>query len=248
MSKVARGLIEKIQSELCELSGGQVRLSGITARDLSGDIRAQTLDVLTIVNERLAERGMDRASVLMVHIWLSDMSLFQGMTAEWNNWVGDLAPPSRSCVSGTPVVPGALLEVEVAAILPGAPIGKEAIQRYGLVKGPGRPTMCLALGHSDWFTVCTLASDCSVGITGQTQQILDVFEGFMDAAGVARSDACKLEIWLKSVDDFDTVGGVLETWFAPAQPPAASVVGANMASPDMLIEIRLTATIHSRPD
>ena len=106
--------------------------------------------------------------------------------------------------------------------------------------------MCLALGHGNWFTVCTLASDCSVGITGQTHQILDVFDAFMKEAGVARAAACKLEVWLKDIQDHDVVQQVLADWFAPAQVPAISVVGANMAGPDMLIEIRLTATTQSR--
>ena len=202
---------------------------------------AQTRDVLGLVDEHLAAQGMDRSSVLIAHIWLSDMSLFQGMTAEWNNWVGDLPPPSRSCVSGTPVVHGALLTVDVTAVRHDALVGKEAIERFGLVQGPGRPSMCLALGLGDWFTVCTVPSDCRVGIRGQTQQILDVFDRFMREAGVARSDANRLEVWLKDISDCDAVTDVLVSWFAPANVPAVTVVGAHMASPDMLIEIRLTA-------
>ena len=243
MTGIDLDLIGQHQTESCELEGGHVRFSSMIARDLSGDVRAQTRDVLGLVDECLAVRGMDRASVLIVHIWLRDMSLFQGMTAEWNNWIGDLDPPSRSCVSGGPVVPGALLAVDVTAVLPEAPVGKEAIRRFGLVRGPGRPTMCLALGLGDWFTVCTLASDCSAGIAGQTQQILRVFDGFMGDAAIKKTDASKLEVWLKDIDDVDAVSGVLANWFAPAQPPALTVVGANMASPDMLIEIRLTAAI-----
>lgn len=242
MTALDAGAVAVNQSEHRTLGGGHVRLSGIMARDVAGDIAAQTRDVFEIVDARLADLGIDQRSLLAVHIWLHDMSLFQGMTAEWNNWIGDLPPPSRSCVSGTPVVPGALLEVEVVAVLPGAILSPQEIQRFGLVRGPGRPTMCLALRHGAWFTVCTLASDCSVGVIGQTQQILDVFDGFMVEAGIVRAHACKLEIWLKHVSDFDAVNEVLEAWFAPGPLPAASVVGANMANPDMLIEIRLTAT------
>lgn len=242
MTVVDQAMVASIQSLARDAGNGQIRFSGMTARDLSGDVRAQTRDVLALVDEQLSRLGLDRRSVLMVHIWLSDMSLFQGMTSEWNNWIGDLAPPSRSCVSGTSVISGALLEVEVIALSSQAVPDNGAIQRYGLVRGPGRPTMCLALGHGNWFTVCTLASDCSVGVTGQTRQILDVFDTFMNEAGIARSAACKLEVWLKDIQDHDVVQQVLAAWFAPAQVPAISVVGANMARPDMLIEIRLTAT------
>lgn len=245
MSAVTDQLLRTTQSEACDLGGGRVRFSGITAPDTTQDVRAQTRDVLATADQRLAEQGVDRSAVLMVHIWLSDMALFQDMTSQWNTWVGDLAPPSRSCVSGTPVVPGALLEIEVLALLPDASSGPDAIKRFGLVSGPGRPTMCLALRHEEWFTVCTLASDCSVGVVGQTQQILDVFDTFMEEAGVARCDACRLEIWLKDIDDLDAVYGVLGSWFGPSHLPPLSAVGANMAAPDMLIEIRLTATVTS---
>ncbi|MEM7750263.1 MAG: Rid family hydrolase [Pseudomonadota bacterium] len=243
MPTVDDQLLAGTQSVSCELDGGLVRFSGITPRDLSGDVRAQMRDALTIVDQRLSELGIDRTSVLMVHIWLSSMTLFQGMTAEWNNWVGDLAPPSRSCVSGTPVLPGALLELEVLALLPAAPVKLVEIERYGLVRGPGRPTMCLALRCGDWFTVCTLASDTSQDIVGQTGQVLSVFDDLMREASVARSASCKLEIWLRDISDFDAVSDVLKDWFAPGAMPAVTVVGANMAGSDMLIEIRLTATL-----
>lgn len=243
MSVVDRGAIAATQSSHRELDGGRVRLSGIMARDVDADVQVQTRDALGVVDQRLAELGLDRSALLAVHIWLKEMSLFQGMTTEWNSWIGNRAPPSRSCVSGSPIVPGALLELEVIAARPRTMTEGSLIERYGLVRGPGRPTMCLALRHGDWFTVCTLASDRSVGIDGQTQQILDVFDGYMEDAGVARSDACRLEIWLKNMGDLDAVNDVLEAWFAPGPLPAASIVAAHMASGDMLIEIRLTATV-----
>ena len=243
MVPITKELLSTTQSEARELGNGRVRFSGITATDTTQDIGGQTREVLAIADARLAECDVDRRAVLMVHIWLRDMSLFQDMTSEWNNWVGDLAPPSRSCVSGTPVIPGALLEIEVIALLPDTSSRPDAIKRFGLVRGPGRPTMCLALVHEDWFTVCTLASDCSADVVGQTQQILHVFETFMEDGGVARSDAAKLEIWLKDIDDLDAVYGVLVSWFGSSNVPAVSAVGANMAAPDMLIEIRLTASV-----
>ena len=246
MSALNSQLLNVVQSEARELGDGRVWLSGISATDTTLDVGTQTREVLAIADARLAERGVDRRAVLMVHIWLSDMDLFQDMTAKWNNWVGDLAPPSRSCVSGMPVIPGALLVIEVIALLPDAPSGPDSIKRFGLVSGPGRPTMCLALGYQDWFTVCTLASDCSVGVVGQTKQILDVFQKFMEEGGVTRSDATQLEIWLKDIDDLDAVYGVLVSWFGSSKLPAVSAVGANMAASEMLIEIRLTASVRAR--
>ena len=145
MSAVSGELLNVAQSAARELGDGRIRFSGISATDTTQDVGTQTREVLAISDARLAEQGVDRSAVLMVHIWLSDMYLFQDMTAEWNNWFGHLAPPSRSCVCDTSVIPGALLEIEVIALLPDAPSKPDSIKRFGLVSGPGRPTMCLAL-------------------------------------------------------------------------------------------------------
>ena len=61
-------------------------LPPITARDLAGDIRAQTRDALAIAGAWLDTAGQPRTA-LIAHIWLRDMSLFSEMTAEWNDWV-----------------------------------------------------------------------------------------------------------------------------------------------------------------
>ncbi|MAP12709.1 MAG: hypothetical protein CMQ61_11725 [Gammaproteobacteria bacterium] len=59
-------------------------LPPITARDLAGDIRAQTRDALAIAGAWLDNAGASRERLLIAHIWLRDMSLFSEMTAEWN--------------------------------------------------------------------------------------------------------------------------------------------------------------------
>ena len=215
--------------------------SGITPRDEGGDITTQTRDVLGQLDARLAEYGTDRSALLTVHIWLRDMALFQAMTAEWNNWIGPDEPPSRSCVSGGSLHPDALIEIVATAASPTQAANTAAIERYGLVRGAGRPTMCLALAYNNWFTVCTLASDCSEDIAGQTRQILAVFDDHLREAGADKTSILTMDIWLKRLGDKAAVDEVLAAWLAPGQLPAASCVRADMARAEMLIEIRITA-------
>ena len=77
--------------------GDTIILSGVTARDLGGDVAAQTRDALDQIEALLAEGGSDRDHVLMVHVWLSDMSRFQDMNAVWKDWVEPQLPRACRC-------------------------------------------------------------------------------------------------------------------------------------------------------
>jgi len=99
------------------IHGNMVYLAGVTAQDLSGDVAAQTSEVLATIDARLAEAGTDRYRILTTQIWLSDMANFAAMNAVWNDWVDPDNPPSRACVSGGLYRPEALVEIVVTAIL-----------------------------------------------------------------------------------------------------------------------------------
>jgi len=222
--------------------GNRVYFSGIGAPGNGCGIGDQMRKSLEILDGRLAEAGTDRTSLLTVHIWLNDMALFQEMTSVWNDWIGTCEPPSRSCVSGGALQPDGLVQVVATALIPGPDSGESPIERFGIVRGEGRPTMCLALACDDWFTVCTLASDCSEDIIGQTRQILRDFDTFLAEAGTSRSNILTMDVWLKNVPDNIAVNDVLISWLEPGHLPCCSYVRADMARPEMLIEIRITAS------
>lgn len=115
------------------------------------------------------------------------------------------------------------------------------IERYGIIGGPDLPAICLGMANGEWMTSCCLATDLSQGIAGQTRQIFDVFDAHL---GKARSDISKVlfaQVWLKHMSDYDAVNVVWNDWIDPDHPPARSCVRADMANPDHLIEIRITA-------
>eukprot|EP01043_Picozoa_sp_COSAG02_P062030 COSAG02_NODE_8462_length_2564_cov_2.818661_2_plen_250_part_00 len=221
-----------------------VLFSGLTAQaTLHGSIEEQMSEALGRLDDCLAASGTDRRSLLTVHIWLRDMAFFDRMTAVWNDWISSCsdAPPSRSCVSGGSLSPEALdslVALDASAARPSPDATPAAIQRYGLVSSP---TMCLALAYDDWFTVCTLASDGSADIAGQTAQILATFDSYLAEAGVDRSDILTMDIWLKRMPDDAVVRDLLEKWLGPAEWPPGSCVRADMSREDKLVEIRITA-------
>ena len=116
-----------------------------------------------------------------------------------------------------------------------------AIERYGLIHGPGRPSISLGLAHGDWVTVCTTAPDRDQGIEGQTRQVLGILEGYLTDAGSDKSKLLTGQVWLKNMRDYAAVNAIWNDWIDPANPPARSCISANMSKPESLIEIRITA-------
>tara|TARA_R110000787_G_scaffold103459_8_gene210085 strand:- start:249 stop:614 length:366 start_codon:yes stop_codon:yes gene_type:complete len=99
------------------IHNNMVYLAGITAQDLTGDVAAQTREILSTIDARLAEAGTDKYKILTTQIWLSDMENFAALNAVWNDWVDADIPPSRACVSGGLYRPEALVEIVVTAVI-----------------------------------------------------------------------------------------------------------------------------------
>lgn len=94
--------------------GDTVYLCGVTP-DPAGDIKAQTKQVLERIDRLLQTAGSDKSKLLTAHIWLSDMRLFEGHNAVWNEWVDSKNPPVRACVQADLWRPNMLLEIMVTA-------------------------------------------------------------------------------------------------------------------------------------
>lgn len=94
--------------------GGVVYVSGITP-DPSGDIKAQTLQVLERIDGALALAGTDKSKLLKAEIWITDMTLFADMNSVWNSWVDVEHPPVRACVRADMYRPEILVEIMVTA-------------------------------------------------------------------------------------------------------------------------------------
>ncbi len=97
-------------------AGDKVYLSGLTARDKSGDVRAQTLDILGQIDELLALAGTSRARLLKVNIWLTDISTFAQMNSAWESWVDPACLPARATVQAQLAGSGSLVEIMAEAL------------------------------------------------------------------------------------------------------------------------------------
>lgn len=96
---------------------GVVYLAGQVAEDETQDIRGQTAQVLATVDRLLAECGTDKTRLLMVQIYLADITDLDGMNAVWDRWVAQDHTPPRATIQARLARPDWRIEVVATAAL-----------------------------------------------------------------------------------------------------------------------------------
>ena len=87
--------------------------SGLTAQDRSGNIRAQTREVLGKADDLLSKVGANRCGILSAMIWLRDMEDFPGMNEIWEEWIDPDHPPARATVESKLASADILVEIQL---------------------------------------------------------------------------------------------------------------------------------------
>ena len=82
----------------------------------TGDIQAQTKNVLDQIEESLKLAGSSMDKVLKVNVYLTDMKNFEGMNASYINRFG-AEPPVRTTVGVVSLPDGSLVEIDCIAHL-----------------------------------------------------------------------------------------------------------------------------------
>ena len=96
--------------------GTTVYLAGQVADKAAGkSVGEQTADILGIIDGLLAEAGTDKSKLLMVNIWLTDISTFAEMNAVWDKWVDGKDAPARATGEAKLAAPEYKVEIIVIA-------------------------------------------------------------------------------------------------------------------------------------
>jgi enamine deaminase RidA (YjgF/YER057c/UK114 family) len=90
-------------------------LGGLTADDLAQDTAGQTRQILAKIDHYLAAGGSERSRLLSAQIWLRNISDFDQMNAEWDDWVDRENPPARATVEARLAGERYLVEIMVVA-------------------------------------------------------------------------------------------------------------------------------------
>ncbi|MGH8417681.1 MAG: RidA family protein [Pseudomonas sp.] len=88
------------------------------------------------------------------------------------------------------------------------------------------------------------ADDRSQDIRGQTLQTLAKVEKYLAEAGTDKSRLLTAQIWIKDIkNDFAGMNEVWDAWTSPDAAPTRATAQCEMASPDILVEILVTAAV-----
>ena len=116
-----------------------------------------------------------------------------------------------------------------------------SLTRIEKTTGPG-PIMSRCVVKGDMVFVAGLtASDRSADITGQTQQIVDKIDNFLAQAGTDKSKLLQANLWITDMANFGAMNAVWNAWVDPENPPVRACVRADLAVPELLVEIMVTA-------
>lgn len=99
------------------VANGMVFLAGQVANNAAGkSVGEQTKDILSIIDDLLAQAGTDKTKLISANIWLSDISTFAEMNAVWDGWVSPGNTPARATVEAKLAAPQYAVEIMVTAL------------------------------------------------------------------------------------------------------------------------------------
>jgi len=112
-----------------------------------------------------------------------------------------------------------------------------SIERFG-----SNPRMSAVVKHGGILYLCGVTSG-KEGITVQTQDVLDIIEGRLKEHGSSKEHILRATIFIKDMAQFAEMNAVWDAWTDKAYAPARACVQAEMARPDVLVEILVDAAV-----
>ena len=122
-----------------------------------------------------------------------------------------------------------------------------AITKIQKSAGPPAPNIHLGAACPDLVSTCLTAPDKSGTVAEQTREILDVIDGHLVQVGSSHQKLLMVQVWLADMADFADFRDVWNDWIDPDNVPALSVVEAQAARRDSLVEIRAYAAPSETP-
>jgi len=228
-------------------AGNLVYLSGVLPTGdggtiVSGDIRAQTRRTLDNLAAAALKNGTALERAAAVNVYLKRAEDFSAMNEVYRTyWPKD--PPARTTVVADLVVPEALIEISMVAIVTGAP--RQVVQPASWVSA-ANPYSYGVLAGDTLFTSGLLSrsgvdnSPIPGDITAQTKAVLENARAVLAAGGMTPSDVVAARVYLTSAADFQAMNAAYRGFFAK-DPPSRATVQVGLTAPPYLVEIALVA-------
>jgi len=220
-------------------AGGLIYVSGTLGS--TGDIKAQTKQVLDNISGTLKTAGSTLANAASVTVYLRNQSDFAAMNEVYRTyWTKD--PPARTTVM-LPLLNEGLVEIAVVAVPNG---GERVVVNPGEWSSSPNPySYGIKTGNTLFLSglIARNGKD-NTPIKGdmatQTKAVLDNGAAVLKAAGFAYTDVVASRVYLSDQAAFQDMNKVYQTYF-PTDPPARATVKALLTSPDYIVEITMVA-------
>src|SRR3954465_3177838 len=80
----------------------------------------------------------------------------------------------------------------------------------------------------------------------QTRQVCENVKAAVEAAGGTMDDICRVDVYVRNMEQFDRIHKARSKYFKAAPPPASTMVEVSkFTSPDYLIEMNAIAVLNS---
>ncbi len=100
-------------------TAGQIALDPQTMTIVgSGDVEAQTKQVMANLGAVLKEAGVDWQNIVKTTVFLKDMNDFAKVNAIYGQYFDEAIAPARSCVEVARLPKDVLVEIDCVALLP----------------------------------------------------------------------------------------------------------------------------------
>ena len=80
-------------------------------------------------------------------------------------------------------------------------------------------------------------------IEAQTRQVCENVKSAVEAAGGTLNDVCRVDVFVRNMEDFETIHKVRREYFSPPLPSSTMVEVTKMVSPEYLIEMSAIAVL-----
>lgn len=90
------------------------------------------------------------------------------------------------------------------------------------------------------YIAAQIPDDPSGDAAHQIRQVLAKIDRCLELGGAARSDVVQAIVWLKDMNDRPAINSAWSAWVG-STPPARACIQADLAHPDALVAIMVTA-------
>ncbi|MBR0830071.1 RidA family protein [Bradyrhizobium manausense] len=87
------------------------------------------------------------------------------------------------------------------------------------------------------FLAGQVADTKTADIAQQTREALAKVDDMLGRAGTDKSRLLSVQVWLKTMDDFDAMNAVYDTWVEPGNAPTRACGKVELADPGYRIEV-----------